>query len=130
VVVGRTSGIGAHPSRLVLRHVPAKPEPCLSAYKTYTATMQSNYFITSDPLSLDRIRNVLTRLEDTILFQLIERAQFAHNPRMYIPGTFPELVSQGFSGTWLEWFLKEIETFHGMWSSQSWSLLYPHALSA
>jgi chorismate mutase len=76
--------------------------------------MQSNYFTAPNPLCLDRIRNVLTRLEDTILFQLIERAQFAYNPRMYIPGSFPELVSQGYDGTWLEWYLKEIESFHGM----------------
>jgi chorismate mutase len=75
--------------------------------------MQSNYFIAPDPLSLDRIRNVLTRLEDTILFQLIERAQFAHNPIMYQPKAFPELVALGFEGSWLEWFLKEIESFHG-----------------
>jgi chorismate mutase len=79
--------------------------------------MQSNYFIAPDPLSLDRIRNVLTRLEDSILFQLIERAQFAYNPRMYTPGAFPELVAQGFEGTWLDWFLKEIETFHGTCNS-------------
>jgi chorismate mutase len=57
--------------------------------------MQSNYFIAPDPLSLDRIRNVLIRLEDSILFQLIERAQFAHNARMYIPG------AQGSRVPWL-----------------------------
>jgi len=65
-----------------------------------------------DPLSLDRIRSVLIRLEDTIIFSLIERAQFAHNPRMYQKGAFKELVDLGFNGSWLEWFLKEIESFH------------------
>ncbi|KAF9046592.1 chorismate mutase [Panaeolus papilionaceus] len=65
-----------------------------------------------DPLSLDRIRSVLTRLEDTIIFGLIERAQFAHNPRMYQRGAFQELVDLGYTGSWLEWFLKEIESFH------------------
>jgi len=65
-----------------------------------------------DPLSLDRIRSVLVRLEDTIIFDLIERAQFATNPRIYIRGAFPELRDLGFDGSWLEWFLKEIETFH------------------
>ena len=67
-----------------------------------------------DPLSLDRIRSVLTRLEDTIIFSLIERAQFAHNPRMYQKGAFKELTDLGFHGSWLEWFLKEIESFHGI----------------
>ncbi|KAF8195431.1 chorismate mutase [Pholiota molesta] len=71
-----------------------------------------NFMIGEDPLSLDRIRSVLIRLEDTIIFSLIERAQFAHNPRMYQRGAFKELLDLGFQGSWLEWFLKEIETFH------------------
>ncbi|KZV73744.1 chorismate mutase [Peniophora sp. CONT] len=75
--------------------------------------MQSNYTnSTRDPLSLDHIRSVLTRLEDTIIFGLIERAQFAHNPRIYQRGAFPELVNISFQGSWLEWFLKETESFH------------------
>ncbi|XP_006462580.1 hypothetical protein AGABI2DRAFT_193694 [Agaricus bisporus var. bisporus H97] len=72
----------------------------------------SQNFMTGDPLSLDRIRSVLTRLEDTIIFSLIERAQFAHNPRIYQRGAFKELTEQGFDGSWLDWFLKETEVFH------------------
>ncbi|KAF8895497.1 hypothetical protein BD779DRAFT_733386 [Infundibulicybe gibba] len=75
--------------------------------------MQQNFMIAGDPLSLDRIRSVLTRLEDTIIFSLIERAQFAHNPRIYQRGSFQELKDLDFQGSWLEWFLKETETFHG-----------------
>ncbi|KAJ7250824.1 chorismate mutase [Mycena haematopus] len=71
-----------------------------------------NFTIGHDPLSLDRIRGVLNRLEDTIIFSLIERAQFAQNPRIYQRGAFAELTTLGFQGSWLEWFLKEIETFH------------------
>ncbi|KAH7885217.1 chorismate mutase [Phlebopus sp. FC_14] len=71
-----------------------------------------NFMLEKDPISLERIRSILLRLEDTIIFDLIERAQFAHNPRMYIRGAFPELKDKGFEGSWLEWFLKEIETFH------------------
>jgi len=74
--------------------------------------MQSNYTTPGDPLSLDRIRSVLTRLEDTIIFGLIERAQFAHNPRMYQKGGFEELKGLNFKGSWLDWFLAETETFH------------------
>jgi len=66
-----------------------------------------------DPLSLERIRSILTRLEDTIIFSLIERAQFAHNPKIYHRGAFPELKALDFEGSWLDWFLKETETFHG-----------------
>lgn len=72
-----------------------------------------NFMTGEDPLSLDRIRAVLVRLEDTIIFGLIERAQFAHNPRIYQKGVFKELMDIGFSGSWVEWFLKETETFHG-----------------
>jgi len=73
-----------------------------------------NFTSGQDPLSLDRIRSVLTRLEDTIIFSLIERAQFAHNPLIYQRGAFKELTDLGFSGSWLEWFLKETESFHGI----------------
>lgn len=76
--------------------------------------MQSqNFMIVDDPLCLDRIRNILIRLEDTIIFSLIERAQFAHNPRIYQRGAFQEIRSLGFEGSWMEWFLREIESFHG-----------------
>ncbi|KAI0354918.1 chorismate mutase [Trametes cingulata] len=71
-----------------------------------------NLTLGGDPLSLDRIRSILVRLEDTIIFSLIERAQFAHNPRAYRRGEFQELKDIGFTGSWLEWFLKETETFH------------------
>ena len=75
--------------------------------------MQANYMLAKDPLSLDRIRSILIRLEDTIIFSLIERAQFAHNPRIYDRGVFKELEDLEFKGSWLEWFLKETEAFHG-----------------
>jgi len=68
--------------------------------------------LVGDPLSLDRIRSILVRLEDTIIFSLIERAQFAHNPKIYQRGAFKELKELGVEGSWLEWFLKETETFH------------------
>lgn len=74
--------------------------------------MQSNYILSGDPLSLDRIRSVLTRLEDTIIFGLIERAQFTYNPKIYQKGAFEELNQMEFKGSWLEWFLAETEAFH------------------
>ena len=71
-----------------------------------------NYIMSEDPLSLQRIRSILTRLEDTIIFTLIERAQFAHNPTMYQRSALRELKDLGFDGSWLEWFMREIESFH------------------
>ncbi|KZS93751.1 chorismate mutase [Sistotremastrum niveocremeum HHB9708] len=74
--------------------------------------MQENYVLTDNPLDLNKIRSTLIRLEETIIFGLIERAQFSHNPRIYERGAFEELTKLGFTGSWLEWFLKETETFH------------------
>ncbi|PSR70479.1 hypothetical protein PHLCEN_2v13630 [Hermanssonia centrifuga] len=70
-----------------------------------------NFTLGGDPLNLDKIRGILTRLEDTIIFALIERAQFAHNPKAYQRGALEELKEIGFEGSWLDWFLKETETF-------------------
>ncbi|KAL4069942.1 chorismate mutase [Scleroderma yunnanense] len=74
--------------------------------------LSQNFMLVKDPLSLDRIRSVLGRLEDTIIFGLIERAQFSHNAKIYIPGAIPELKQRGIEGSWLQWFLEEIEAFH------------------
>ncbi|EKM51847.1 uncharacterized protein PHACADRAFT_262224 [Phanerochaete carnosa HHB-10118-sp] len=75
------------------------------------STTLFNFTLGGDPLSLDRIRGILTRLEDTIIFALIERAQFAHNPKAYQRGALAELKATGFEGSWLDWFLQETETF-------------------
>ena len=50
--------------------------------------------VMDDVLSLANIRESLIRQEDTIIFSLIERAQFAVNSAVYTPGkslqtTFP-----------------------------------------
>jgi hypothetical protein len=91
--------------------------------------MQANYTLSRDPLSLDGIRSILTRLEDTIIFSLIERAQFAHNPKIYERGVFKELEAFQFNGSWLEWFLKETESFHGALSPLSF-LALPESLTS
>ncbi|OKL57480.1 hypothetical protein UA08_07204 [Talaromyces atroroseus] len=43
----------------------------------------------SKALDLSNIRAQLIRLEDTITFHLIERAQFPHNKTIYVPGGVP-----------------------------------------
>ncbi|KAI8377925.1 chorismate mutase [Radiomyces spectabilis] len=70
----------------------------------------SNFNI-DNPFSLDTLRNTLIRLEDTIIFALIERAQFAMNRCIYIPGA---LEFQGATGdrSFLEFFLWETEKVH------------------
>ncbi|CAO3595312.1 unnamed protein product [Absidia cylindrospora] len=71
----------------------------------------SNFTDIDDPFTLDRLRSTLVRLEDTIIFALIERAQFALNNCIYKPGS---LEFNGATGekSFLEYFLWETEKVH------------------
>lgn len=45
---------------------------------------------------------------------LIERAQFAHNPKIYQKDAFSDVLhDESFQGSWLQWFLRETESMHG-----------------
>jgi len=46
----------------------------------------------SKQLHIDHVRNVLIRLEETIIFALIERAQFMQNTVIYDPGRFGSVL--------------------------------------
>lgn len=62
-------------------------------------------------LSLEAIRNVLCRLEETILFGLLERAQFLHNPIIYEPdGAGPSLGGESLVG----FLLREMERSYAL----------------
>ncbi|HOW96189.1 MAG TPA: chorismate mutase [Kiritimatiellia bacterium] len=62
-----------------------------------------------DTLSLDNIRNVLVRLEETILFGVLERAQFRQNAVIYRP----DGVGRGLGGESLvQFLLHECERSH------------------
>ncbi|KAK7203914.1 chorismate mutase [Myxozyma melibiosi] len=60
-------------------------------------------------VDLNNIRNVLIRMEDTIVFNLIERAKFPRQPSIYKPGAFN--ISD-FDGSFVEWLLREEEIVH------------------
>ncbi|KAJ8325565.1 hypothetical protein BDV3_001192 [Batrachochytrium dendrobatidis] len=60
-------------------------------------------------LNLDKIRRELIRLEDSIIFGLVERAQFASNNIIYTPNAFE---FQDFNGSFLDYFLHNIECVH------------------
>jgi chorismate mutase len=60
-------------------------------------------------LLLDHVRDVLARLEDTIIFALIERAQFRRNAPVYAPGFFgPAIEGESLMG----YLLRETERIH------------------
>lgn len=60
-------------------------------------------------LLLDNIRDVLIRLEETILFAVIERAQFKQNPVIYERGAFPDISE---SESLVGYLLHETERIH------------------
>lgn len=61
-------------------------------------------------IPLEQLRATLVRLEDTITFAFIERAEFKLNPKIYCPGEFyfPDAPGRSF----LEYFLHEVESVH------------------
>ncbi|KAG7665452.1 ARO7 [[Candida] subhashii] len=60
-------------------------------------------------LDLNNIRQALVRMEDSIVFDLIERSQFYSSPSVYEKNRF-EIPN--FDGSFLEWALLQIEIVH------------------
>jgi chorismate mutase len=60
-------------------------------------------------LNLNNIRASLVRMEETIVFNLIERAQFYSTCSVYKPDG---IKIPGFEGSFLDWFLGESEKTH------------------
>ena len=69
----------------------------------------------SDQLSLGNIRRSLILMEDTIIFSLIERTQFALNGPIYAPGAIPVplYTREGQQLSLLQYLLRETEQVHG-----------------
>ncbi|KAJ2800833.1 chorismate mutase aro7 [Coemansia guatemalensis] len=72
--------------------------------------MSRNLLILGAAPNLGELRDTLVRLEDTIIFALIERSQFKHNSSIYEPGKMH--FKDGYQGSFLSWFLKEVECVH------------------
>ncbi|KAI5951617.1 ARO7 [Candida jiufengensis] len=60
-------------------------------------------------LDLNNIREALIRMEDTIVFDLIERSQFFSSPSVYLKNKFN---IENFQGNFLEWALLQMEKVH------------------
>ena len=67
---------------------------------------------TSDLFSLDSIRSTLIRQEETIIFSLIERAQYRRNFDIYNPKKLNLENVYGSPLSFLEWMLIETEKLH------------------
>ncbi|EXB38040.1 Chorismate mutase [Morus notabilis] len=63
----------------------------------------------SDNLTLDAIRYSLIRQEDSIIYNLLERAQYCYNADTYDPNAFS---MDGFHGSLVEYMVKETEKLH------------------
>ncbi|KAJ2617811.1 chorismate mutase aro7, partial [Coemansia sp. RSA 1694] len=69
--------------------------------------MSRNLLILAAAPTLGELRDTLVRLEDTIIFALIERSQFKHNNSIYEESKMS--FKDGYKGSFLTWFLKEVE---------------------
>ncbi|KAK3004539.1 hypothetical protein RJ639_018837 [Escallonia herrerae] len=63
----------------------------------------------SESYTLDGIRSSLIRQEDSIIFSLVERAQYCYNAETYDPSAFS---MDGFNGSLVEFIVKETEKLH------------------
>ncbi|KAK1351418.1 Chorismate mutase [Heracleum sosnowskyi] len=63
----------------------------------------------SESYTLDGIRSSLIRQEDSIIFSLVERAQYCYNSDTYDPNAF---LKDGCQGSLVEFMLRETEKLH------------------
>lgn len=63
----------------------------------------------SENLTLEGIRSFLIRQEDSIIFSLLERAQYCYNADTYDPNLFN---MDGFTGSLVQYLLIETEKLH------------------
>lgn len=63
----------------------------------------------SEILTLDSIRHSLIRQEDSIIFSLLERAQYCYNADTYDSNAFD---MDGFEGSLVEFMVRETEKLH------------------
>lgn len=79
----------------------------------------ANQFDSKSVLDLANIRSSLMRMEDSIVFSLVERAQYKRNAAVYDPGCaqlgsfkLHQLKSAGSSGCLGDWFIYQSECLH------------------
>ncbi|KAI7749830.1 hypothetical protein M8C21_011784, partial [Ambrosia artemisiifolia] len=99
--------------------------PNLGLSNTSTSSGSENE---SEIYTLDAIRSSLIRQEDTIIFSLLERAQYCYNNNTYDPNAF---FLDGFQGSLVEFMVKETEKIHaqvGRYKSPDEHPFFPNEL--
>jgi len=88
-----------------------QPSPLKSSDLVASPPLSSNVGVEPDtePLTLSFIRESLIRQEDTIIYGLLQRAQFSFNAPTYDRNSF---IIPGFEGSLIEFMLKETEDLH------------------
>ncbi|CCC11812.1 hypothetical protein SMACR_04794 [Sordaria macrospora] len=79
-------------------------------------------------LDLSRIRYQLIRLEDTIIFHLIERVQFPLNKNIYIPGAVPLPDSDLSLMDWYLWQQERLQSLMRRYESPDEYPFFPDAV--
>ncbi|CAO2182803.1 unnamed protein product [Urochloa humidicola] len=80
-----------------------------AANNSATPVAQEGRVDRSEILTLDSIRQTLIRLEDSIIFGLLERAQYRYNADTYDSNSFH---MDGFEGSLIEYIVRETEKLH------------------
>ncbi|QEU61880.1 Aro7 [Kluyveromyces lactis] len=70
-----------------------------------------DFFKPETVLDLQNIRDELVKMEDTIIFNFIERSHFATCSSVY-ESNVPEIKLPGFDGSFLDWALMKMEIVH------------------
>ena len=96
----------------------------------HTASLAAD---SSGTVTLENVRSSLIRQEDTIIFHMIERSQFARNAAVYTSGgvPVPAYGPDGQAFTFLEYLLRDTEAVHGRirrYTSPDEHAFFPDAL--
>lgn len=116
------------------RGVPASQATALHAAAPPAALREDGELVDlSSALELQNVRASLIRQEDTIIFSIIERAQFAANSPVYEPDAVPvpEYSAEGQRYSLLEYILRQTEQIHGRirrFTSPDEHAFYPDAI--
>ncbi|XP_062222341.1 chorismate mutase 1, chloroplastic-like [Phragmites australis] len=96
-------------SRVGFGSAASRTQALRAANNSVTPVTKEERIDRSEILTLDGIRHSLIRQEDSIIFSLLERAQFCYNGDTYDSNAFH---MDGFEGSLVEYMVRETEKLH------------------